>query len=210
MKKNYLLFFSAFLMTIMPLFLSAQEDVMKVSKNDFKVTLLSLGSGSSRFTYERAFTPRNSAELTVGVIGWGFDIMNGANPRGVLFKMAVKYNVLPQKSAKQSWLAGFYVKPELVVADYDYETDKEVDGAIIARGAKSVGYRNKAHTTQFALLAEGGYQLVLWKWFVFDVYAGLGPSFGTGNMDNYYHSFMRYPKDSWLAFTAGFRVGVAF
>ena len=210
MKKKRLLLLCAFLTAAMPVIVSAQEVTERVTKNDFKVTLLSLGSGSSRFTYERAFTPRSSAEVTVGIIGWGFDIMNGANPRGVLFKMAVKYNVIPQKSAKQSWLAGFYVKPELVVADYDYETDKVVDGAIIAGGAKSVAYRRVAHTTQFALLAEGGYQLVLWKWFVFDVYAGLGPSFGTGNLDNYYHSFMRYPKDSWLAFTAGFRVGVAF
>lgn len=205
MNKKIITLFLSLGFVLLPIFSYAQSESGKISKNDLKMTLLSLGSGSARFTYERAFTPRTSAELTVGIVGWGFDIMNDANPKGVLFKMAVKYNAIPQKSAQNSWLAGFYVKPELVVADYDYETKLNPDGTERADGSK----RND-HTTHFALLAEGGYQLVLWDWFVFDVYAGLGPSFGTGNLDNYYHSFMRYPKDSWLAFTAGFRIGVAF
>ena len=164
------------------------------TRNDLKVTLLSLGSGSARFTYERAFTPRNSAELTLGVIGWGWDIMNRTElSEGLLVKAAYKWLLLPQQNA-DSWLAGLYVKPELVVADFDY---------VCREGAHLL------HTLQTALLAEGGYQWVK-GWFDFDIYAGLGLSAGNGNVNNYYHSFMRYPADSMLAFTAGFRVGVAF
>lgn len=180
--------------------LNAQEFLP--SKNDFKITLLSLGSGSSRFTYERAFSPKNSAELTLGVISWGWDIMNHANPNGLLVKAAYKWLLLPQRNA-DSWLAGFYVKPELVFANYNYFINPEDSGLPASSGSL------ENHTKQVALMAEGGYQLVL-KWFVFDIYAGTGPTFGTGNFHNYYHSFMRFPTDGLLAFTSGFRLGVAF
>ena len=169
-------------------------------RNDLKVTLLSLGSGSTRITYERAFSRRNSGEVTLGVVGWGWDWMNHSHPRGMLMKAAYKWRLVPQQSS-HSWLAGLYVKPEFVWAQFMY-------------GAGNLGrdYGRPEHperTLQAALLAECGYQLVL-DWFVFDIYCGLGPSVGTGNANNYYHSFMLLPADGWLAFTAGFRVGVAF
>lgn len=173
----------------------------KIRKNDIKITLLSIGSGSSRFTYERAFGDDMSAELTLGIIGWGHDFLHKLNSKGFLIKAAYKWNLVPMKSAN-SPLAGFYVKPEFVFADFDYAPkDISRDNNIVPI--------DKSHTRQYALMAECGYQLLL-KWFVFDVYTGLGPAFGTGNDYNYFHSFMLLPKDSWLAFTAGFRIGVAF
>lgn len=57
-------------------------------RNDFKVTLLSLGSGSTRITYERAFSRTNSGEVTLGIVGWGWDWMNHSHPRGLLGKVA--------------------------------------------------------------------------------------------------------------------------
>lgn len=169
-------------------------------RNDLKVTLLSLGSGSTRITYERAFSRTNSGEVTLGIVGWGWDWMNHSHPRGLLGKVAYKWRLVPQQSSR-SWLAGFYVKPEFVWAQFAYGTNRR----------DAFGYPSKCpeRTLQVALLAECGYQLVL-DWFVFDVYCGLGPSVGTGNANNYYHSFMLMPADGWLAFTAGFRVGVAF
>ena len=112
---------------------------------------------------------------------------------GYLVKAAYKWNLIPQDS-DDSWLGGFYVKPELVVADFDYRPQHDTD---------------QWHTLQSALLAEGGYQWVK-GWFDFDIYAGLGLSTGNGNAINYYHSFMLYPAGGCLAFTAGFRIGVAF
>lgn len=176
----------------LPVSVAQQTTVTDVRKNDFKVTMLSLGSGSSRFTYERAFNPKHSGEFTLGVIGMGWDWMNHCNPVGALLKMAYKFR-LQDNRFLDSWLEGFYLKPELVCAHFSHDTED----------------KSRATTNQVALLAEGGYQLIH-KWFVFDLYLGLGPSLGSGNVNNYYHSFMLFPSDGWLAFTAGYRVGVAF
>lgn len=179
----------------------AQEEFnVDGSRNDFKFTLLSLGSGSTRITYERAINPLNSWEATVGLIGLGWDWMNRSDPRGLLFKFAFKWRLLPQRSS-DSWLAGFYVKPELVLAQFRHKYKNQ--------DAWREPPKCPDQTIQLALLAECGYQLVA-NWFVFDVYTGLGPSFGTGNDYNYFHSFMLFPAEGWLAFTAGFRIGVAF
>lgn len=173
----------------------AQEMSPRITKNNVKITILSLGSGSCRLTYERAFHPRYAAELTVGRIGWGWDFLHQSESKGWLVKAAFKWNVIPQKNSN-SWLAGFYLKPELVGAFFDYHPESQLPGL-------------RKSTSQWALLAETGYQFV-WRWFVLDAYAGFGPSIGTGNDNNYFHSFMLFPKESCLAFTAGFRVGIAF
>lgn len=168
-------------------------------RNDFKFTLLSLGSGSTRITYERAFSELCGGEVTLGLIGLGWDWMNHTRSKGTLVKLAYKWRLISME-ASDSWLAGFYIKPEFVWANFLYGESQPDRMAPPA---------NPEETNQFALLAECGYQL-LFEWFVFDVYAGLGPSMGTGNANNYYHSFMLFPADGRLAFTAGFRVGFAF
>ena len=191
------IFIFVILLAVAPWRTNAQEN--KPSRNNIKVTMLSLGSGSSRFTFEHAITPRNSFEYTLGVVGWGWDWMNHSDPNGILMKIANKWTLIPQKGAN-SWIAGLYVKPEFVFADYEY-TNQQTD---------SPEYGLRQHTTQGALLAEAGYQWVLWGWFDFDIYVGAGVSLGTGNANNYYHSFMLFPTDSHLAFTAGYRIGFAF
>ena len=160
-------------------------------QNALKMTLLSLGSGSTRISYEHTIGHRHTAELTIGVIGAGFDILNRAQPSGYLVKAAYKWNLKPQAGANTA-LAGLYFKPELIWADYNYLYDNQ-----------------PSHTRQVALLAEGGYQLIL-NWFLFDIYCGLGPTIGTGNKHNYYHGFVRYPMSGPIGWTAGFRLGVAF
>ncbi len=174
-----------------------QDTIKKVRKNDIKFTILSIGSGSTRLTYERAFGKNMSAEFTVGLIGLGYDFLHKLESRGLGFKLAYKWNLIPMKSAN-SPLAGFYVKPEIQFAHFKYAP---METGLASKDAKT--------TTHTAILAECGYQVLL-KWFVFDVYVGLGPAFGTGNDENYFHGFMLMPKESWLATTAGFRVGVAF
>ena len=178
------------------------QSAKKILKNDVKFTVLSIGSGSSRFTYERMLNYHTSAEATIGIIGLGFDIMNNADPHGMLFKFAYKWNLLKMKNVDSS-LAGLYVKPELVYANYKYKPDNQLNYNQIDNVS------NVEYTSQIALLAECGYQFV-WNWFVFDIYSGLGPSIGTGNKNNYFHGFMLYPEDGNLAFTVGFRLGIAF
>lgn len=178
---------------------SANSPAVDGPKNDVKMTLLSIFSGSTRITYERVTSARTSAELTVGIVGLGYDWMNGADPTGFVLKAAYKWNLQPERCAYTP-LDGFYVKPELIYADYDYD-NKALSAAD--------GTPTRDHTTRWALLAEGGWQHI-WNWFLFDVYAGLGPSWGDVNQDNYYHGVMLFPRDGHLAFTAGFRLGVAF
>jgi len=198
LKNKALILFVLFFALLFPSAVSSQNSSsVSPSRNDFKFTLLSLGSGSTRITYERAFSQLNSAEFTVGLIGLGWDWMNNSHPHGLLTKLAYKWLLIPINNVS-SWLAGFYAKPEFVFADFMYDYKYA-----------SSDTKCPDRTYQMALLAECGYQLVL-KWFLFDVYTGLGPSFGTGNSNNYFHSFMLFPSDGWLAFTAGFRVGVAF
>ena len=199
LKYRTLLFvILAVVMLLSPTVKAQNGSSEKVTRNDFKFTLLSLGSGSTRITFERAFNALNSAEFTLGIIGLGWDWMNDSDPHGLLYKLAYKWRLIPQRNAV-SWLAGLYVKPEFVFCHFSYD-DKRTH---------AVSPECPLSTVQIALLAEVGYQLVL-KWFVFDVYSGLGPSIGNGNDNNYFHSFMLFPKESFLAFTAGFRLGVAF
>lgn len=179
---------------------TAQEnDLLSPSRNDLKITMLSLGSGSTRVTYERAFNELNSGEVTVGIIGLGWDWMNHSDPSGLLLKFAYKWRLVCQDRAN-SMLGGLYVKPELVFADFRYRDKKNTSGE---------PSKCPARTNQIALLAECGYQLVV-NWFVFDIYMGFGPSVGNGNQNNYFHSFMLFPKETVLAFTAGYRIGVNF
>ena len=201
MRKNRIVISFWFLLLAVPIVTVAQEDsVRRKRMNDIKITLLSIGSGSTRITYERAFTPQTSAEWTIGIIGLGVDWLHHTRSRGILLKFAYKWNLVPMRRAN-SPLAGFYLKPELVVANFNYAPKKDPISSDVNRYPK--------HTLQGAVLGEFGYQLLL-KWFVFDVYAGLGPTFGNGNDMNYYHGFMRLPKDGWLSYTSGFRLGVAF
>ena len=201
LRYNILTLLLCFVVLLFPLRLTAQNRLSDSDRrNDFKCTLLSLGSGSTRITYERAFSERHSGEVTLGLIGLGWDFMNQTRSKGALVKLSYKWRLIPMGSS-DSWLAGFYVKPEFVWAQFMYGSGR--------RDYYGEPPKCPERTLQAALLAECGYQVVL-DWFVFDVYAGLGPSVGTGNENNYYHSFMLYPADGWLAFTAGFRVGVAF
>ena len=166
-------------------------------RNGVKATFLSVFSGSSRFTYERALTPATSAEATVGLIGMGYDMMNHAAPEGLVLKGAWKYN--PGSAATGcSPLVGFYLKPEIIYANYRYTPP--------AGHAKANG---RDHTVRWALLAEGGWQHA-WGRFLADIYVGLGPSWGDVNAHNYYHGIMLYPVAGHLAFTAGCRLGVAW
>lgn len=118
----------------------------------------------------------------------------------------MQYNI--RMSLKKSILLSFVLAlaPFLSYAQTTLDGPKnDIKVTILSLGSGS----SRFTSSQWALMAECGYQLVL-GWFDFDIYTGLGPSFGTGNADNYFHSFMLYPVEGHVAFTAGFRVGVAF
>ena len=182
--------------TILLLFVSvigfAQNEPSKMRKNEIKVALLSLASGTSKVTYERLVYDYQSVEFTAGVIGWGFDKLKDSDPKGTAWRLAYKF-ILPDKWNANNQMCGFYVKPELCYSTYRYNHDTE----------------GRLKVDRVALMGVLGYDWVR-QWFVFDVYAGLGVAAGNSNLSNYHHGFIGWRHDSPTAFTAGFRVGVAF
>lgn len=171
---------------------TTQVERPRMRKNELKVALLSLASGTSKLTYERLVYDYQSVELTIGVIGWGFDKLKDSDPRGMAYRLAYKF-ILPNKRNANNQMCGFYIKPELCYSSYRY--NHETDGRL--------------KVDRVALMAVIGYDWVL-NWFVFDIYGGFGPAWGNSNKSNYHHGFIGLNADSPTAFTAGFRVGVAF
>lgn len=187
MKAKFLV-----LLLMMPLLAFAQVEQPKMRKNEIKVALLSLASGSAKVTYERLVHDYRSIELTVGIIGWGIDKLHNSDPTGFAWRAAYKF-IFPNKWNANNQMSGFYIKPELCYSTYRYNYEN--------------GKRLKVD--RMALMGVVGYDWVI-DWFVFDLYGGLGLACGNSNQSNYHHGFIGWSANSPTAFTAGFRVGVAF
>ena len=177
---------------MMPLMVFSQGGQPKMRKNEIKVALLSLASGTSKITYERLIRDYQSIEFTAGVIGWGFDKLKDSDPKGTAWRLAYKF-IFPNLKNADNQMCGFYLKPEICYSSYHYNN--------LSRGRLKVD--------RVALMGVLGYDWVL-RWFVFDLYGGLGLASGNSNLSNYHHGFIGWSHSSPTAFTAGFRVGVAF
>lgn len=177
---------------LVPVMALAQVEQPKMRKNELKVALLSLASGTSKLSYERLIRDYQSIELTAGVIGWGFDQLKDSDPKGTTWRLAYKF-IFPNNKNANNQMNGFYIKPELCYSHYAYTHTS----------------RERRNVDRVALMGVLGYDWVL-QWFVFDLYGGLGLACGNSNLSNYHHGFIGLKHDSPAAFTAGFRVGVAF
>ena len=169
-----------------------QAKLPKMRKNEIKVALLSLTSGSAKITYERLVRDYQSIEFTVGVIGWGLDWLQDSDPKGTAWRLAYKF-IFPNSKNANNQMSGFYIKPELCYSNYSYTHDS----------------RDRRNVDRVALMGVFGYDWVL-RWFVFDIYGGFGLATGNSNLSNYHHGFIGLSPDSPTALTAGFRVGAAF
>ena len=181
-----------FILLILPSVLFAQYEPRKMRKNEIKVALLSLVSGTSKVTYERLVFDYQSIEITAGIIGLGVDILKGSDPKGTTWRAAYKF-IFPSPYNINNQLCGFYVKPELCYSSY-YYTNPDL---------------KRLKVDRVALMGVVGYDWVK-NWFVFDTYAGLGLAAGNCNGSNYHHGFIGWNDHSPYAFTAGFRIGIAF
>lgn len=164
-----------------------------IYKNNLKVTVLSLFSGSTKLTYERSITPNRSIEITGGVIGWGGDRLNNNNSKGGLCRFTYKF-IFHSLGLKNHSLQGFYLKPELAFSSFSYDSKES---------------QERLYNNRLAVMGCLGYQIVFQR-FVFDIFGGLGAGIGDENDYNYYHGFIALPKGTPTAFTAGFKLGVAF
>lgn len=172
----------------------AQKDSLYTKKNNLKITLLSLISGSTKITYERETFPYQSIEITGGIIGAGFDLLNHNQSKGSLCRLAYKF-IFPSK--KQLPLEGWYIKPEFAFSTYRYNY---INNLLIVE---------RLMVNRLAIMSVGGYELIR-NWFVFDIFAGMGFAIGNANHSNYHHGYIGLNAESDLAFTAGFKLGVAF
>ncbi len=163
-------------------------------RNAIKITFLSWFTGTTKISFERSVAQNQSGELTFGLICAGFDKYKN-HPRGYTLRYAHKFIL---KNDTKFALNGFYVKPELVWSNFNY--DKKGDDG-----------RTKAN--MLALFGCSGYQWAK-KHFLVDGYIGCGPAFGTP-ADTYYHHgfilwnyFNSYCKH--IAMTFAVKLGYSF
>jgi hypothetical protein len=166
--------------------LHAQKE-KHIRKNALKTTFLSFITGSAKLTYERSTFPRQSFEITGGIIGIGYDKFK-VKPRGGLFRTAYKFMFLQPKDAP---LQGLYVKPEYALSIFNYN-------------AKNMDRINSSWHT---IMGCVGYQWGV-KMFILDGFVGTGIGWGNTTELNYHHGFVDH--FDWLTLTFGIRIGLAF
>jgi hypothetical protein len=188
MKKNILIFLLLGI-TICSFIKTYSQD--RVYNNAIKITFLSFITGSTKVTYERATFPRQSFEITGGVIGWGHDKFK-VHPKGGLLRLSYKF-ILYSKSPEP--LNGFYVKPEFAFSCFKYDN-------IFTEGES---YRTLS--SWGTLMGCVGYQWTR-KWLVLDGFGGIGLGIGTKTPLQYHHGFIDRLRCVTLTF--GLKVGVAF
>ena len=164
-------------------------------KNSLKITFLSWFSGSTKLSYERAFTNlRQSGEFCTSLIGAGHDKYDN-NPKGYTMRYGHKFFM--NNNVKKS-LMGFYLRPEIVYSHYRY--DSRTNG-------------NRTLSDETALLATLGYQYVH-KRFLADFWVGGGYAFGQPAETGYHHGFELWhwfgAYNPNIAMSFSIRLGICF
>jgi len=172
----------------------------QTAKNALKTTFLSYATGSIKLSYERLLTTKQSAEITGGFIGAGFDGMNN-RPRGGLFRCAHKINLIAHPKYSFN---GLYYKSEFALSSFDY------DFRLKNTGNNETSRKNSTMGTLMACL---GYQWAR-KILSFDSYVGIGGALGP-ECDTYYeHGFILWDffdtKNKYISLTFGMKLGFVF
>ncbi len=164
-------------------------------KNSFKITFLSWISGSTKLSYERAFSNwRQSGELCASLIGAGYD-KYGNNPKGYTMRYGHKF-FLPNNTNKS--LMGAYLRPEIVYSHYHY--NKQIE-------------KERTLSSSAAFLCTVGYQYV-YKRFLADFWVGAGYATGTPAETYYHHGFELWhymnTVNTNIALSFSIRLGLCF
>ena len=169
------------------------QEIME-RRNAIKITFLSWFTGTTKLSYERSYTPVQTGELTVGLICAGYDKFKN-HPKGFTIRYAHKFILI---NNTQFALNGFYVKPEVVWSNFNYDKRDE-------------DYRTKSNMA--GLFACTGYQWARRR-FIVDGYIGIGGSVGIEADTNYHHGFIlwnmfnTYCKN--VAMTFAIKLGYSF
>ena len=189
MKHRFLAIVLLTLSIIAPEFAKAEQPY----KNAVKLTFLSWTSGSTKISYERAFTNiKQSGELCGSVIGAGYDKYHN-EPLGFTVRYGHKFFVAGYTPEKP--LMGFYLRPEAIYSHYNSTHS--------ATGARTL-------TRMGALLGTFGYQYCIGR-FIADAWVGAGYAFGTPAETGYHHGFQLWnwfnTKNDNIALSFSIRIG---
>ena len=165
-QRIYIIIISALL-----LFTFNQAEAKQPYKNAVKLTFLSWTSGSTKISYERAFTNiKQSGELCGSVIGAGYDKYHN-DPLGFTVRYGHKFFVAGYNPEKP--LMGFYLRPEAIYSHYKYT---------------HTATRLRTPAIMGAMLGTFGYQYSIGR-FIADAWVGAGYAFGTPAETGYHHGF---------------------
>lgn len=164
-------------------------------KNSIKLTFLSLISGSTKVSYERALPKiRQSSEICASWIGAGHDKYHN-DPKGFTVRYGHKF-FFKDKDSKS--LQGWYLRPEAIYSYYNYNCQNT---------------RSRELADMGALLGTAGYQLVH-KRFLADFWIGAGYAFGHTSETRYHHGFELWhwlgKTNDHLAMSFSIRLGLCF
>ena len=162
--------------------------------NALKVTFLSWVTGSTKVSYERAFSNHQSAEVCASMIGAGYDKFHN-KPLGFTVRYGHKFFL---SGNSEGGLRGFYVRPEAIYSHYNYDAQETLQRTPARMGA---------------LLATTGYQ-VNFNRFLVDAWVGGGYAFGTPAETGYHHGFALWnvfgTKNDNIALSFTVRLGYCF
>ena len=162
--------------------------------NAVKVTFLSWVTGSTKISFERVLSNRQSAEICTSMIGAGFDKFQN-KPLGFTLRYSHKFFL---GNNYHGGLKGFYVRPEAIYSHYNYNAQET-----LLRTPARMG----------ALLATTGYQ-VNFNRFLVDAWVGGGYAFGTPAETGYHHGFALWnvmgTKNDNIALSFSIRLGFCF
>ncbi|MCK5782579.1 MAG: hypothetical protein KAH10_08305 [Flavobacteriales bacterium] len=175
-----------------------KENYGSDSKNAFKIDFLSPLYGYTEIAYERSIKPGQSAEIALGIIGWGKDLA-GDSPSGAFVKLGYKFMRTPDyyinKLKYAHILKGAYVMPELAFRSHSQDKN---DAERI--NIKSIAFNIKV-----------GKQSIFTDTFLIDWYIGAGYGY-SDNHDEYsgHYGFITGTDGFPISFTAGLRLGLVF
>lgn len=192
-----------------------------------KIHFLSPLYGNTAFTYERSFKPGRSYELGLSVIGLGltegFDHLSGVYLRGG-YKFISTPDFYLKGMRYAHILKGGYVKPELIIGAYGYDTEASrtvFDPASFTYVTRTIDYRS--HVTFGAVMINLGKQWVFDDKLLFDIYFGMGYGFTSVSESKYIpdgftkdeltgfnFAFVGGVKEFPLAFSIGLKTGFLF
>ena len=161
------------------------------NKNAFKLQFLSPLSGVTALSYERAIKPGQAFEVTAGFIGLGFN--NPDDAAGMGLKVGYKFIRSPDYYLKgmryAHILKGGYVRPELVLANYNLREDNR-------------------NVTKAGIILNIGKQWIFSDVFLVDLFVGVGYGYSNAKAGEDWPYFIAVgSNDVPIAANWGLRIG---